>query len=233
MMGKILDTLIEIFKAKETKEFAGKSVENMAKICMTGDIKSTINEAVETGKYIGNIKDVLFWNKIKKWLRNTCDSPDMEAKLSSKFTEDELKYKKYTKRQLQFIAQIDEEEKIDYYANFTRAWLLGCIDSSLYFKMSYLLKVFTLEELEYLKDNYKSGEITDVNFYIREFSLYGLIDIVETTNLGNSSYKYSDMAKIFVACGWFDDDSNIPSMRVGLKDLKVENTKTCLEITEF
>lgn len=233
MMGKILDTLIEIFKAKETKEFAGKSVENMAKICMTGDIKSTINEAVETGKYIGNIKDVLFWNKIKKWLRNTCDSPDMEAKLSSKFTEDELKYKKYTKRQLQFIAQIDEEEKIDYYANFTRAWLLGCIDSSLYFKMSYLLKVFTLEELEYLKDNYKSGEIMDVNFYIREFSLYGLIDIVETTNLGNSSYKYSDMAKIFVACGWFDDDSNIPSMRVGLKDLKVENTKTCLEITEF
>lgn len=233
MMGKILDTLIEIFKAKETKEFAGKSVENMAKICMTGDIKSTINEAVETGKYIGNIKDVLFWNKIKKWLQNTYDSPDMEAKLSSKFTEDELKYKKYTKRQLQFIAQIDEEEKIDYYANFTRAWLLGCIDSSLYFKMSYLLKVFTLEELEYLKDNYKSGELTDVNFYIREFSLYGLIDIVETTNLGNSSYKYSDMAKIFVACGWFDDDLNIPSMRVGLKDLKVENTKTCLEITEF
>lgn len=127
-----------------------------------------------------------------------------------------MKYKEYTRRQVQLIAQIDEEEKNEYYANLTRSWLLGYIDSSLY-----------------LKDDYRVDEITNVNFYIREFSLYGLIDIIKTTNLGNSSYKYSDMAKVFVICVWLNDGSYFPFMRVGLKDLKVENTKTCLEITEF
>lgn len=231
MLDKIIETLIKVYKSNKTSEFAKKSVENIARICITGDLESGICELVEGGKYIVGIKDILFWEKIKRWLENTYATPQMETKISTKFTKDEVKYKEYTKRQLQFIAQIDEEEKIDYYANLTRSWLLGYIDSALYFKMSYLLRVFTLEELTYLKDNYTPGEISEINFYIREFSLYGLIDVVVTTNLGNSRYKYSDLAEIFIRYGWMD--TCIATSKKYLKDLKVENTKTCMEIVQF
>ena len=234
MLEKILNAFTTVLKSGETKKFAEQSVENIAKVCIMGDVESGVREAVETGKYIGSIKDVLFWGKIKKWLEKTYASSEVEAKISSKFTEDEPKYREYTKRQIQFIAQVDEEEKIDFYANLTRAWLLGYIDSSLYFKMSYLLKIFTLEELEYLKENYDTNSITDINYYIREFSLYGLVDVVENTNVGHSTYKYSDLAEAFVSCGLlFNDGKKIPFIMKGLQDLKVENTRTCQELVIF
>lgn len=230
MWEKINDTIVNVLKSGETRKFAKNSAENIARACFTHDIKSGVKQAVETGKYIGSIKDSLFWSKMKKWLQQTYTTQEMEANISAKFTEDEPKYKEYTKRQLQFIAQVDEEEKIDFYANLTRAWLLKYIDSSLYFKLSYLLKVFTLEELEYLKENYTTQDITTINYYIREFSLYGLIDIVENTNMGNSKYKYSELAEIFVVCGLtFDDSKKIHFENKGLKNLKVENTKVCIE----
>lgn len=235
MLEKIINAFTTVLKSGETKKFAEQSIENIAKACIMGDVESGVREIVETGQYIGSIKDIIFWEKIKKWLEKTYTSPEMEVKISSKFTEDEPKYREYTKRQIQFIAQVDEEEKIDFYANLTRTWLLGYIDSSLYFKMSYLLKLFTLEELEYLKENYNTNPITDINFYIREFSLYGLVDTIETTNLGNSTYKYSDLAEIFVSCGLLfdDDDIKIHFAMKGLKDLKVENTRTCQEWIKF
>lgn len=112
MFEKIVENLTVIFKANETKAFAKNSAENIAVFCLTGDLVSGVKEAFETVQYIWGIKDILFWGRIKKWLENTYDPPEMEVKLAAKFTEDEEKYKEYTKRQLQYIAQIDEDKKI-------------------------------------------------------------------------------------------------------------------------
>lgn len=234
MFQNLVEKLSCILKEQKTRDFAKESVENIAKFFLAKDGESGAKQVVETAQYVSGIKDILFWSKMKKWLENTYQSPDMEVKIASKFSEDEPKYKEYTKRQLQFIAQVDEEEKIDFYSNLTRAWLLGYIATSLYFKLAYLLKIFTLEELDYLKQNYSTAEISEINYYIREFSLYGLIDVVETTNLGNSVYRYSQLAGIFLDVGlYFNDERKIKYSNLGLSDLKVENTKTCMEITEF
>ncbi|MDE7133614.1 MAG: hypothetical protein K2O65_17785, partial [Lachnospiraceae bacterium] len=182
MLNTILENLVTVLKSGETQKFAMESIENIAKLCLTGDIESGVHEIIGGIQYASSIKDILFWSKMKKWLENTYSSPDMEDKISSKFTEDEPKYKEYTMRQIQYIAQVDEEEKICYYANLTRAWLIGSIDTSIYFKLAYLLRVFTLEELEYLKNDYKKEEFEKIDFYIREFSLYGLVDVVHISN---------------------------------------------------
>lgn len=75
MVDKISDTLTKVYKSNKTSEFKKKSVENMAKICITGDLESGVFECVETAKYIVGIKDILFWEKMKKWLENTYVSP--------------------------------------------------------------------------------------------------------------------------------------------------------------
>ena len=233
IFDKIVPNFISLINSKETKNFAEMSVENLAKICMAGDLGSAIQEGTEIIKYAGSIKDILFWEKMKKWLQGTYDSSEMGTKISAKFTEDSKKYQEYTKRQLQCIAEIDEEEKIDYYANLTRSWLNGWIDTSVYFKLSYLLKVFTLEELKYLKENYTEEELDKVNYYIREFSLYGLIDVIEETNLGHTRYKYSDLAEVFLHTGIAYDECPEKYENIKLEDLKVENTKTCMELVVF
>ena len=123
MLERMLNAFTTVLKSGATKKFAEQSIENIAKACIGGDVESGVQEAVEIGQYIGSIKDILFWEKIKKWLEKTYASPDMEVKISTKFTEDETKYREYTKRQRQLIAQVAEEPKIDLYANLTRAWL--------------------------------------------------------------------------------------------------------------
>ena len=233
MFERIVDNLSKIFKAKQTKEFAKNSAENIARVCLLKDGESGIKEAVEVVRYVGSIKDILFWSNIKKWLEETCKEPELEVELSTKFTQDEENYKEYAKRQIQFIAQIDEEKKIELYANLTRAWLMGYIDKTLYFKLAYLLKVYTLEELDYLKNNYTCNEIETVNYYIREFSLYGLMDIDTMTDQRNSIYKYSMLAKIFREVCLCYEEEKIEYVNLGLEDLKVVNTRTCLEILEY
>lgn len=234
MIKELVDNLVAILKSKETKKFAHQSTENIAKMCLKKDGVSGGKQVVNTVQYVGGIRDILFWDKMRVWLENTYSSPEMETEISSKFTEDEAKYKKYTKRQIEYIAQTDEEEKIIYYSNLTRAWLIGLYDTAVYFKLAYLLKVFTLEELEYLKENFTENEIDEVNFYIREFSLYGLIDVLENTNLGNSVYRYSDLSKVFVNCGLkYNELSKLSKNKITLKDLKVENTRSCMELIEF
>lgn len=233
MFETIVDNLVTIMKAKQTKDFATDSIENIARYCLAGDAESGIKEITEAIRYAGSIKDILFWSNIKKWLEDTYKDPDLEVRLSAKFTQDEAKYKEYTKRQLQYIAQIDEEGKIELYANLTRAWLMGYIDKTLYFKMAYLLRVYTLEELEYLKNNYTENNINKLNYYIKEFSLYGLIDIISMTDQGNSEYRYSMLAKVFRSICLCYEQEKINFYNLGLEDLEVVNTKTCLEWIEF
>lgn len=234
VLDKIVENLLCIVKSEETKKFVESSAENIASICLTGDLQSGIlQESKDFVKYAGSIKDILFWEKMKEWLTGIYNDPQMEIKASSKFTEDNSKLYEYTKRQIQYIAEIDEIEKINYYANLTRSWLMGYIKTSVYFKLVYLLKVFTLEELDYLKKNYTENEIMEVNFYIREFSLYGLIDVIEETSEGNTTYKYSDLSKVFLYSGIDYGNYPIKFDHIGLEDMKITNTKACMEVIEF
>ena len=230
MIKELVDNLVIILKSTETKKFVHKSGENIATMCLNKDILSGGKQIADTVQYVSGVRDILFWDRMKAWLENTYSSPEMEIEIASKFTEDEAKYKQYTKRQIEYIAQTDEEEKIIYYSNLTRAWLIGLYDTAVYFKLAYLLKVFTLEELEYLKENFTENEMDEINFYIREFSLYGLIDVLENTNLGNSVYRYSDLSKVFVNCGLkYNESPELSKSKITLKDLKVENTRSCME----
>ena len=111
MINGLVDKLVTILKSKETKKFAHQSTANIAKICLKKDIVSGGKQVADTVQYAGGMRDILFWNKMRVWLENTYSSPDMEIKIASRFTEDEAKYKKYTKRQIEYIAQTDEEEK--------------------------------------------------------------------------------------------------------------------------
>lgn len=233
MFNGIVNKIVSVLKSQETKEFVNSSTEDIIKAFAFQDAESIVKSGVGTIDYVVSIKDILFWNKVKIWLSNIYDNPDMEVKISSKFAEDNDKYVDYTKRQLQYITEIDEDEKIDYYANLTRAWLIGYIDSSIYFKLVYLLKIFTLEELKYLRDDYNEVEFTTTNFYIKEYERHGIVEIVQETDQGNTVYRYSHLAKVFLVVGLRYGEMNIGFEKLGLADLEVINTRVGHELLEL
>ena len=72
--------------------------------------------------------------------------------MSSKFTKDNSDYLKFVKRQIHLIDKMDADEKIDYYANLTRCFLLSDMDLALYYKLANFISICIPEELFYIQN---------------------------------------------------------------------------------
>lgn len=135
---------------------------------------------------------VIFWNKIKRFFCGTFSDYSEQVKMASRFNDDNDNYVEFVKKQIYFIDKLDDEIKIDYFANLTRCLLLSEMEISLYFKLAQLLGQCTPYELEYMR---KTGiEDKQINSAIVS-SLYqfGLVD--QASNETEVYYIFSGYGK--------------------------------------
>lgn len=201
----------------ETKEFLKKVPADIGKFLLFGDVQSGIED---TAEYISSIKDINFWEQISMWLKDSYGVEEIPANLSNKFSEDNENFEKYTERQIETVMNLGQSQKIKYYADLTRAWLMGFIKTDMYFKFSNLLERLILEELEYLKEHIDKN-ISSFDYYISQFLKYGLVEIKDQEVNESITYIYSDLARKFVSyCLNYEKETGNDA-KIGLSDIKV------------
>ena len=67
-----------------------------------------------------------------------------QVKMAGKFNEENMDYEKFVKRQIHLINEINDDKKVDYFAQLTRCYLLTEMENALYYKLArFLIIVYT------------------------------------------------------------------------------------------
>ena len=104
----------------------------------------------------------------------------------------------FVKKQIALVDSIDEDEKIDYFAQLTRCYLLCEIDNALYFKLIHLIKNCTMDELKYIETRNVDDKLNN-NLWVSVLSLQGLF-VQKQEDDGNTFYLLSDIGKCLKSC---------------------------------
>lgn len=95
------------------KELAKKSALGLASAVTGFPVTGAI-------KFVLGLPDRIFWGKMSLFLNGILKDSDIQIKLSEYFNKDNAGYEKYTKRLIHIINSIDDDKKIDYFADLTR-----------------------------------------------------------------------------------------------------------------
>jgi len=150
-------------------------------------IRSTIRDIAHLPTYV-------FWYKMERFLRGAFHSMEDQVKMARKFDPDTDEYARYVEDLIQFVNQIENIEKVDYYAALTRAFLLTGMEKRLYNKLSKFLILCTRDELEFVKTisyDYYSENTTEISALYQ----FGLFTQKEDSDDSNVEYELSDFAK--------------------------------------
>jgi hypothetical protein len=176
VMLDIVKSVSVIVKSKQLKDYRNETVENFADLLM-GNVLAPAKQGVATIKLVLSIPDILFWDKMQRFLIGTYTDFEEQIKMCGKF-DDEEKYQDFTKRQIHIINELNDDRKVGYFAKLTRSVLLELIDIPLYFKLASILSSATREELDYLKDNITSSGSLNM-IYLESLQRYGLTVLVK------------------------------------------------------
>ncbi len=198
--------LANIIKDENMKRYAGDAFYNLIKAVIFHDVETSTDVVKDVKEILFHMPTVLFWDKMKRYIYGTFKSYDDQVKFAAKFEKDNTLYFDFVKKQISIINSIDEDEKIDFFSQLTRCFLLCEIDRVLYFKLVYLLKNCTVDELEYLKKR-EMSEKSENNMWVSVLSLQGIF-VQQQDDNGNVVYVLSDIGKYLKMCSLnFDDGS--------------------------
>lgn len=145
VMNNFLEKIAVFLKSRDLKEFRGDLFGNIFKSVVLKDVEAAGDIAVDTKQFIYQMPNILFWDKMERFIYGVYHNYEEQVKMAQRFSDE--KYVEFTKRQMQLVNSINDDKKIDYFANLTRAFLFECIDMGLYFKLSEILSRCTREEL--------------------------------------------------------------------------------------
>lgn len=132
---------------------------------------SAIADTIEEGR---NFTDKLLFEKLEFVLKNQ-DSDFAEwLKLSEKFEEDNKAYNKMIRQLVYYINAINEVDILYTYSNLLRAYKLGFVSKSDFFRMGFCLTKLLAEDALYLKENIKKDRIEE-NIYCLSLSSNNLM----------------------------------------------------------
>lgn len=207
MLEDQIDKLASLMKDEDLKKYAGEGFWNLMQavifsdpVSAAGAIKNAIELAVHMPTY-------LFWNKMKRYLTGTFYSYGDQVKMAAKFNDDNKKYNKFVKRLIHLLDQLDDDQKVDYFASLTRAFLLTDLDIYLFFKLSKYLDICIPEELEFIRElpyDYRS----DNTAMISSLYQYGLFTVQSPTER-YANFVLSDYGRALKQnCLNFDESLN-------------------------
>lgn len=204
MLENQLTTFSALVHDEDLQKYAGDAFLDFIKAVAFCDVGSGIKTADDVRKILFHIPTVLFWDKMKRYLYGTFRSFEDQLKLAAKFHDDNPKYKQFVKRQIHLINELDDDEKVDYFAQLTRSFLITGLEESLFFKLTKYLNICTPYELAFLKSvgyNYSFQN----NVVISSLYQYGLF-VQKSNDEDDVKYVLSDFAKALKQnCLNFDD----------------------------
>lgn len=194
MLKKQIEALTTILKNDDLQNYFGDGFWNLIQAVITGDPFSALAAGKDIKELIFHMPTVLFWDKMKRFLMGTFHSFEDQIKMAQKFNDDNKEYASFVKRQIHIINDLDDDLKINYFANLTRCFLTTDLDNTLYFKLCKFLSACTSEELFFLKNcnlDYKSEN----SVIISSLFQYGLFTPIEESETDKTFYILSDFAK--------------------------------------
>lgn len=194
MLNKQIEALTTILTNDDLQNYAGDGFWNLIQAVITEDPFSALSAGKDIKELIFHMPTALFWGKMKRFLTGTFHSFEDQIKMAQKFNEDNKEYASFVKRQIHLINALDDDLKIDYFAELTRCFLSTDLDSTLYFKLCKFLSTCTPEELFFLekcKYDFKGKN----NAIISSLFQYGLFTQIEEDETSETFYVLSDFAK--------------------------------------
>lgn len=132
---------------------------------------SAISDTTEAGR---NFTDKLLFEKLEFVLRNQDSDFEKWLKLSEKFEEDSTSYNKMVRQLVYYINAINEVDVLYAYANLLRAYKLGFVNKSDFFRMGFCLTKLLSEDAQYLRENIMKERIEE-NIYCLSLSSNNLM----------------------------------------------------------
>lgn len=192
MLEEQVAALTGILKNEDIQNYAGDSFYNLIKVVLFHDNGAAMDSVRDVKDIIFHIPTALFWDKMQRYLYGTFKSYDEQVEMSNKFSGDNADYGAFVKKQMQLIDKVDDDTKVDYFANLTRCFLLNEMNVALYYKLANFLNLCTSEELNYIRD-FRSDKKSSLNVMIASLYQYGLFE------QDGTDYVLSDFGKALKA----------------------------------
>lgn len=145
------------------------------------------------------IQQEIFWNKFTKFVKGIKSDPTFEAKFATKIANAEDR-SEYAKRIITILEKIEEEQKVDYILNATRALCWDQIDRSVYFRICRAIENVYIEDLKFVFDNYDEKEYFAEDMTIAELTSHGLMR-QEINDAGTLDPNYVAKTHVFTELG--------------------------------
>ena len=192
MLSKQVTALTTILKDKDIQAYGGDAFWNIVKAVSLGDVGALMDVPSDIINILFHAPTVLFWDKMRRYMFGTYKNYGEQVKMASKFYDDD-NYESFVKKQIHLINEINDDKKVDYFAQLTRCYLLTEMDSALFYKLARFLTMCTPEELEYIA-SFGYDQTTKLTAMVSSLYQYGLCDQQENDN-GGVDYVLSGFAK--------------------------------------
>ena len=136
MLDNQIAKLKSIISDEDLKEYAGDAFWGLISCVISADPVVGIVSIQDVKKLVFHFPTVIFWNKMGRFLQGTFSNYDEQVKLAARFNGDNSKYTEFVKKLIYTIDKIDDDEKVDRFANLTRCFLLTDLQPELFFKLS-------------------------------------------------------------------------------------------------
>lgn len=145
------------------------------------------------------IHQEIFWNKFTKFVKGIKSDPSFAAKFATKIANAEDRAE-YAKRIITILEKIEEEQKVDYIINATRALCWDQIDRSVYFRICRSIENVYIDDLNFVLKNYDDKEHFSEDMTVAELTSHGLMR-QEIFDGGTADPNYVAKTHVFTELG--------------------------------
>ncbi len=203
---KVCENFINIIENKNIQEYCKGGIIDLFQALFSGDTFSGISAGKNLAEMLLHIPNVLFMNKMQRFLLGTFRNFEEQVKMAAKFSIDNKKNKEYVNMLFETLDKIDSEEKVEYFSNLMRAFLLEIIDDNLFFKLRQILLNCNIMELNYIKGEDEATQFSRCDMMIHSLKIIGLIEMDHTKGI----YRFSGLAKALKIYSLSGDEINKP-----------------------
>lgn len=193
MLEKQIQALGTVMKSPESRSLALDGSLSLMKFVLFEDYGAGVDLAKAAATFLFHTPTMLYWDKMWRYMCAVYKVPADHIKLAEKFNDDNPKYEAFVKKQMNLINQLNDDQKIDYFACLTRSYIYTGLEENLYLKLARFLTECTPGELQFLAD-VRYDERLDNTMMAASLYQYGLLMLEEQTD-GKSKYILSDFGK--------------------------------------
>lgn len=179
--------------SEDITKVAEEDLSSLVAAAMTNDAASGAFAIKKTITDVAHLPTYIFWCKMERFLRGIFRDFKEQVKMASRFDSTTDGYARFVSKLITILDQIEDTEKVDFFANLTRAFLLECIKTEeLFYKLSKFLLICTYDELCFIR-NCPYTYIETNTVMISALLQFGLFEQCHTVD-EQTRYKLSGFA---------------------------------------